>query len=398
MVKDRESFSLSGTEMEDDDVISHVPDATENTCKSVRSKKKLNERCKNPAINGAFCGLHHKNPILWVPNSPSNKFCLRAVKSLDSVVKIQKWYRAVRPMFLIRRHGIGYWNRSILTNDSDFFSTEPIADISGHMFISYKDEQNHVYGFDIRSLNSLYAHSEQVEDAPQNPFTRLDLPAWLEPKKNKIVAMLKKRNISVEWIPIQPPTPEQQWRMKVVDLFHKIDELNYYSSPDWFIGLNAYGQSKFYRELFDIWNFRAGLSNIQKNSIVPQYHQKIFKHSPFTISIQPITSIQKINMSTIRHLITSAEDRNDRILGAMYVVTAFTVVNRQARIAYPWLYDSIAFQEPIIPLVPPPSNDGEQPQPNPLDNILGINWLQGLFFEPMPPLNLNTPPFPDPEQ
>ena len=49
-----------------DMILSHVPDAI---CKSVRSKKKINEKCKNPAIHeGSFCGLHNKNPILWVPN------------------------------------------------------------------------------------------------------------------------------------------------------------------------------------------------------------------------------------------------------------------------------------------------------------------------------------------
>jgi hypothetical protein len=373
--------------MENDTIISHVPDITDKVCKSVRSKKKINERCRNPATNGSFCGIHTKNQIIWVPNnSPSlSRKLMRAVLSGDSVTTIQRWYRRVRRLFLVRKHGIGYWDRSILTNDSDFFSTEPIKDISGCMFISYRDEQNHVYGFDIRSLNSLYIRALQTGEEPQNPFTRRALPAALEAKKNRIVESLTKHGISVEWIPIQPPTPEQQWRMKVVDLFHKIDELNYYSSPDWFIGLNSHGQAKFYRELFDIWNFRAGLSSVQKQAIVPQYNQKIFRHSPFMISGQPIGAIQKINMTTIRLLITSAEDRNDRILGAMYVVTAFTIVNRQARIAYPWLYDSVAFQE--LPVQTGPDEN----LVNQLEQLIGINWLQGLFFEPMPPLTLDNP-------
>jgi hypothetical protein len=224
--------------MGDDSILSHVSD---NTCKSVRSKKKINEKCKNPAIHeGSFCGLHNKNPILWVPNIRSlgsGRTQKRAVMT-EAGLKIAKWYKSVRGLFFVRRQGIGYWDRSILTNDSDFFSTDPIQDIRGIMFISYKDEQNHVYGFDIRSLHSLYIRAEQTEEEPQNPFTRREFPDWLAAKKDKMIAILTKRKISAEWIPIQPPTPEQQWRMKVVDLFHKIDELNYYSSPDWFIGLN----------------------------------------------------------------------------------------------------------------------------------------------------------------
>jgi hypothetical protein len=50
-------------------------------------------------------------------------------------------------------------------------------------------------------------------------------------------------------------------------------------------------------------------------------------------------------MNVIRQLITAAEDRNDRILGAMYVVSTLTLVNEQARNAYPWLYESVAVDE-----------------------------------------------------
>ena len=46
-------------------------------------------------------------------------------------------------------------------------------------------------------------------------------------------------------------------------------------------------------------------------------------------------------MNVIRMFITSAVDKNDRILGAMYVVSALTLVNEQARNAYPWLYESV---------------------------------------------------------
>lgn len=379
VVNHQESFSLSGTEM-GDNILSHLPDVV---CKSVRSKKKMLEQCSNPATHGQFCGIHYKNPILWEP-SKAKTLTKKRIKSFEhsclDAKKIQAWYRFHRGLFMVRRRGLGYWTRSILTNDADFFSTDPVQDISGQMFLSYKDEQNHVYGFDIRSLNALYIRAEQMQEKPQNPFTRKDFPEWLLNKKNTIIERLLKRGIPQEWVPIQPPTPEQQWRMKVVDLFNKIDELNYYSSPDWFIGLNLYGQVKFYRELFDIWNFRAGLSPAQKNAIVPQYPQKIFKHSPNTVSQQTIQVVQKLNMNTMRLLISSAEDRNDRILGAMYIITTFTLVNRQARIAYPWLYDSVAFQEP--------HEAYEQQVVHPFETLFGINWLQNFILDPMPPLTL----------
>jgi hypothetical protein len=145
-----------------------------------------------------------------------------------------------------------------------------------------------------------------------------------------------------EWVPLTPSTPIQQYRMKVVDVFAMIDELNYYSSPDWFLSLNVQEHRKFYRELHSIWSHRANLLTTQKQRIVPGYTQTLFRHPPWAISQFPLERIQTMNLQTIRTLITSASDKNDRILGAMYTVSALTLVHPDARSAYPWLYESVA--------------------------------------------------------
>jgi len=351
----------------------------ESQCRNIRSKRRPSERCENQATHGEYCGIHHKRPILW-------KSTILAITPLQLAAArtLLSWYRHVRGIFLKRRHGIGYWVRSVSTNDTDFFSTDPIQDISGNMFFSYMDEHKHVYSFDIRSIQSLYLRAS-ASNPVTNPFTRNPIPAWVESKKNALVSLLRKRNLPTEWIPLQPPTPEQQWRMKVVDIFHKIDELNYYSSPDWFIQLNHYGQIKLYRELYDIWVFRAGLSIQQKNTIVPLHAQKLFRHTPWSISELPMESLQRVNMNVIRMMIQSAADRNDRILGAMYVVTAFTLVNRQARTAYPWLYETVSVQE----LEFPPNVAQEDVQP--LANIFSVDWLNAIFHDTLPPLMLPPP-------
>jgi len=83
-------------------------------------------------------------------------------------------------------------------------------------------------------------------------------------------------------------------------------------------------------------------------------------------------------------MIQSAADRNDRILGAMYVVTAFTLVNRQARTAYPWLYETVAPQE----------QDNETHTPHefhPLAHVFSVDWLNAIFHEALPPLLLPPP-------
>jgi hypothetical protein len=143
--------------------------------------------------------------------------------------------------------------------------------------------------------------------------------------------------------------------MRIVDLFMIINELNYYSSPDWFFSMDATAHRRFYAELHMIWSVRAGLSEEQKERIIPNHGTRLFR----TLAVSELTmaDIVRTNASTMRSFVSSAVDKNDRIVGAMYVVSALTLVNAEAREAYPWLHESV--------YEPPPVNR--------------IGWLQRLF-------------------
>ena len=134
-----------------------------------------------------------------------------------SASKIQSWYSAVHCLRLIRRHGIAYFDRSLTTNDTDFFSTDAVKDISGVMFFSYCDEDKHVYGFDIRSIYTLIQRARISGETPLNPFTRASIPGPIIRKVLSLTKWLDEKHFPTEWAPLAPPTPEQQWRMKVVD-------------------------------------------------------------------------------------------------------------------------------------------------------------------------------------
>lgn len=276
---------------------------------------------------------------------------------------------------MIRVHGIAYWNRDCLTNDSDFFSTDSMKEIAGHYFFSYVDQDKHAYGFDLRSIHTLIHRARLSGEQASNPYTRNPLPLVVVKKVNVLVRFLQRREYPTEWAPLTPPTPEQQWHMAVVDLFHKIDELNYYSSPDWFINLDIRDQRRFYTELHAIWTHRAGLTIQQKQMIVPNFATRLFRHPPWAMVDQSIDSMRKINMNTIRAMIASAEDRNDRILGAMYVMSTLTIVCADARRAYPWLYESVAGVQ---------ADDVADDRRIALGTLLGIGWLNEILALPMP--------------
>jgi len=355
-------------------------------CNNIKSKRNPKIRCSNIATHGDYCGIHYKNPKPWIQFS-TQKSRFQEEKSAevtefmpptgDAAIKIQRWLQQAIRRHMARTRGPAFYNRQICTNDTDFFSTDPVADISGALFFSYIDKK-HVYGFDIRSIATLIANTS-AQAAPQNPFTRDPIPLSVIQKVDRIVKMLKAHKFSTEWAKLSPSSPIQQYRMKIVDLFQAIDELNYYSSPDWFLNMNLVDHCRFYRNLYAIWNYRANLSSLQKIQIVPNIQQQpLFKHSPYAISSYPLERLQKLNMGIIRTLITAAEDKNDRILGAMYVMTSLTLVSIPARIAYPWLYESVSGDERL------------EHVPSPIIHM--PEWNRNVDLAPlrnMPPLSLD---------
>ena len=400
------------------DRISHVTTSgststeVEKICVNIKSRKNPKKRCANIATHGEFCGIHYKHPRPWCPGA-SNASVIhvkhkRNEPTMDVLEKsvgtrIYTWWKLYNGFRIYRRRGPAYFVRSICINDSDFFSTDSMPDISGVMFYSYKDEDNHVYGFDIRSIHTLLYRARVSGNEALNPFNRSVFPRFVTSQVNTLVRQLTGWKLSTEWAPLTPPTPEQQIRMKIVDVFSKIDDLNYYSSPDWFITLNEHGHRLFYSQLFDIWTHRANLSNLQKNTIVPGYQGRLFRTPRWALVDMNHYGLQRMNLGVIRMMITSAEDRNDRILGAMYVVSALTLVCDGARLAYPWLYESVHVDDAApLPLL--------EERRRGLANLLGVGWLNDLLAlrdavgvvahqeAPAPPPLLELPPAAGQEQ
>lgn len=365
------------------DRISHVTASgtplTVAYCANIKSRKDPKKQCINLATHGEYCGIHYKHPRPWCPGSPASiaarvksRRCRNMELERASLQTILKWWRWVNGLRQRRIRGPAYWTRTICTNDADFFSTDPVTDISGYTFYSYKDTDNHIYGFDLRSIHTLLYRARTSGETASNPFTRAPFPPFVHRQVPQLVRALSRHKISVEWAPLAPPTPEQQTRMKIVDVFSKIDELNYYSSPDWFLGLTVDGHRHFYSSLFDIWTHRANLSLAQKNTIVPGFVSRLFRIPRWSLADMSLDALQRLNLNMIRMMITSATDRNDRILGAMYVMSALTLVCEGARTAYPWLYESVQ-EAPAEPAAfVPVRRDG-------LANLLGIGWLQDLL-------------------
>lgn len=347
--------------MESSNVISHVINETieesiisehssdiksiDRICKNVKSKTNTKERCKNNATHGSYCGLHYKNPKPFINVSVSailkdeekkvieevkdskpkskckkSKSKVKENKKLTCVIdytkeevikaceKIVKWVKFRYYLRCLKRQGPARFDRTLATNADDFYTCIPIDEIKNSQLFSFLDKNDkQIYACDIRSIHSMIHYSKLEGQKPQNPYTRNIIDFSIVKKMFKHVEYCMKIGVSYEYEPLRPPSPSQAFRMKVVDIFNSINELNYYSSPEWFLTLDLNKQKRFYRELFDIWNVRAGLTAVQKNKIVPHYSTKIFKHSPnYVNNMATLEEIQKYNLNIIKILISSA--------------------------------------------------------------------------------------------
>lgn len=309
-------------------------------CLATKSRRKKNIRCPHPALpQKSFCGIHKKTHFLWQgPDSP-----LATADFIVPVMKIWNWWLARRGLYFFAKRGAGYYDRSICVNATDFFTCDDLQEIPVKMFYSYRDPVDKmVYGFDIRSIHTLIEKARLRSEIPNNPYTRKIVPLEVTKAVRQLAYKLKAGGTDPTWEPIQPQSPEQQWRMRVIDTFAMIDDLQYTSNSDWFLSLTHNKMKLFYLELLDIWFHRAGLSSAARNAIVP-INDDLFSWSAYRVrDCADQVNLRNICLKIIRRMISSAENRNDKVLGAMYVITALTQVCSQAAETFPWLFESAA--------------------------------------------------------
>ena len=259
------------------------------------------------------------------------------------IIKIQKVFRGLLVKKYNSLHGPASINRKLCTNSNDFISMEPIEEINFHQFISYKDIDNFIYGFDITSLHNLFLKSG---DEIKNPYNRNKIPEFVLKNIRMLIRIGKilKININLTFEDtMKNISNEKKIELRALTLFQNIDSLGNYSNVKWFTSLNRNQLIKFIKELIDIWNYRAQLPEQIKRNICPQGEP--FRH----LSIQYINTeenlwnIKKVLIDIMEKMINSGIDRDSKALGAYYVLGALTLVNSEAATSLPWLFQSVNY-------------------------------------------------------
>jgi hypothetical protein len=267
------------------------------------------------------------------------------------IVKIQKIFRGRFQRKFSLFFGPGLYRREICTNTTDFVTMEDLKDLHYGQFYSFKDIDGRIYGFDISSIyNLIYKSNDNINNnkiGGINPYNRNKIPSFVMIDLKMIVRISKilkiKINLDFE-TNVGVVTNKKTIELKALSLFQNIDELGNYSSPEWFLSLNRNQLIKFLRELSDIWNYRAQLSQEIKQKICPPVGDPFrgFNMSYIT-NENDLLNVKKFILDILEKFVNDGIDRDSKTLGAYYVLAALTLVNDTAASSLPWLFQSVAY-------------------------------------------------------
>ena len=137
-------------------------------------------------------------------------------------------------------------------------------------------------------------------------------------------------------------SPEKKVILFAVSVFQRIDELGNNSDYRWFLSLNRLRLIRFVRELVDIWCYRANISPIVKRNICPPTGNPFIGLNINNIDL-PILKLKKKILLVLNNFVVKGIDRDSKTLGALYILTALTLVSKEAAEARPELYQSATY-------------------------------------------------------
>jgi hypothetical protein len=239
---------------------------------------------------------------------------------ISKIIKIQ----SVMRMYLIYR-------MRLCKNDSDILTFENIFQIPSSNVYIYKDKNTSFrYCYDIRTLYNIL----QMPN-PQCPYTGKE---YTDNDKIRIVEdidIYKKRGVIFE-LPQIEMTEEEKVEMYMIDIFHKINLLDNYTSHIWFKNLNRYQLIQLYQNAIDIWCYRIQLTKKERKKYVE--NGRAFRTSLYELeNTSSLCSLQRKILNEFHRFLEEGKTREDKKLSCMWLLTALVEVSAEAREGLPFL-------------------------------------------------------------
>ena len=368
---------------------------------SVSSAATNENDCDMPKSNNIMEDEPPTNLIILKPSEyeklTSSKYSLAELRTLCGHYSIkksgtkpdltQRIYTFLKQTYFIRRiqrnfkdflskkyrklSGPGYLQTTKCVNDTDFYTFDKISNIKPMELFTYRDNDNKIYGFHIASIFHLIVTSYPTIT---NPYNRNVMPSAIIRNlyEKLIYGSLIGFRVSIKLddndddnddnddshsSAVQPHSSsmvggggailsrEKQEELFIVDLFQHINTLGNYSDSEWFIVLQRDELIRFIRHIYDIWHYRANLSQEMKQRISPPNGNPFVLHNAHVnlnvITLLTAAELRTICVSIIERMTRRGVSREDQCLGAFYVLATLTIVNQDARNALPWLYEAV---------------------------------------------------------
>lgn len=311
-------------------------------CANIRSKQHKEQQCIYNAVNGDFCARHWKRPHRYVAVTASeNTYMTRGY--IASVRKIQRWWKSNNALTARRRQGPAFHFHELSQNNTEIYSLESLATIPRAFFFSYADPQKLIWSFDIRSLSAILAQGQH----PTNPYTRELFSESILQKLRDRILYLREKRYALVYFNGDAMTEEQVWNQKVLDIFMKLERLGYLCSCDWFHSMDLADHKKYFRTMFQLWQWRLGLSSTEKEEIVPHHirqSSRLFKLHPDVAmgGNHDLKWWQRTNIGLIHSFVSRSDDKTKQSLGCLYVLMGLVQVSEDAAEAYPWIWETIS--------------------------------------------------------
>jgi len=265
-------------------------------------------------------------------------------KSYKFVVLIQKFIRGYLQRKLISLRGIGFKKRDLCINKEDFLTMETMTQINTNQFFSYTASDNTTYGFNILSIYNIIT---KVKGHPQNPYNREKIPNNII---QNIYEIIKIGKVLKQPIEICIPSTNdnimsdtKRVEMRALDIFQNINLLGNYSDSIWFLSLSRNQLFKLYGELFDIWNYRANLTDDIRFKICRPHGNPFISDRLNYYTDNNIHQIQNKLLNIFEKMTNTGIDVDSKVLGAYYILAALTLVSANAAEAMHWLYQSVSY-------------------------------------------------------
>lgn len=249
------------------------------------------------------------------------------LKCYNHATIIQKTWRGYLIRKINKLRGLENFSKDCC-NHQDFVTLEDIKTIPYLQFFSFV-HKNKKYGFDINSIYDYIVKRNNKE----NPYDRTIFSTKI---KSNILMLKKLTKIAKQNTIFEI---NETKNIDINEIFNKIDQLGNYSNISWYTSLNYTSLIKFYKELYDIWIYRANLSLETRYNIATI--DPFGNTKPNFYLNYSLNELKNILLKVMERMLYHAINEEYQKLGAMYILTALTIVSPGAAEAMPWYFSSV---------------------------------------------------------